>query len=92
MKNAKRGRSEYESLEAENKKLRKEVNELQKEIMRLKRKPKPERMEKDETVEKVEPKPKITCESCGGHDMLISKIPSGTLVLCKSCKARRVDK
>lgn len=91
MKNAKRGRSEYETLEAEIKRLQKQNNELQKEILRLKRKPKPERLEKDEP-EKVISEPKITCESCGGSDMLVSKIPSGTLVLCKTCKSRKVVK
>lgn len=93
MKGRKKGKSEYEHLEAENKRLRKENQELQKEILRLKRKPKPERLDRsdEDFLDKKPPEEeKISCEKCNSHDMLISVIPSGTLMMCKKCKNRKV--
>ncbi len=93
MKAKKKGKSEYEYLEAENKRLRRENQELQKEILRLKRKPKPEKLdraEEDFLDKKPQEEEKICCEKCNSRDMLVSAIPAGTLMVCKKCKNRKV--
>lgn len=80
---------ELAELKKENRVLRKALARSRKQILKL--------MEihagQEEGQEHVAPKPsKRGCEACGSSTLAAVVLPTGTLIACKSCGHRKVEK